>query len=96
MEGCLVCLTELNISKDNPAWAKAAPAPELPKPLVPSSPMILPSFDEEYMNQLEKDKDAADAVIALVNEAAKLVEVARKIITEETREDAAQDPPIEL
>ena len=59
--------------------------------------MILPNFDEkEYMNQLEEDEDSADAILAPVNEIAQLTKEAKKTTTEEAREDAAQDPTIEL
>ena len=59
MEGWLACLTELGIPKDNPAWAKVAPALEIPEPLVFYSPMILSGFDEEeYMNRLKEMTNA--------------------------------------
>ena len=105
MEGWLTCLDEFSIHKDNPAWAKVAPAPELPKPLAFYSPMILPSFDEEeYMNRMKEDQDVANAVVPPVNEADKPVKEAGKTTTEEIRkttaegtgEDAARDPLPEL
>ncbi|GFY99202.1 hypothetical protein Acr_13g0006030 [Actinidia rufa] len=43
----LSCLKELGVPKDNPAWARAAPAPEFLESPVPYSPLILPSFNGE-------------------------------------------------
>ncbi|GFZ14832.1 hypothetical protein Acr_24g0010220 [Actinidia rufa] len=45
--GWLACLAELGIPEDNPTWAKAAPAAELPESPEPYSPLILPGFNEE-------------------------------------------------
>ena len=50
LEGWLACLAELGVPEDNPAWTNAALAPVFPEPPVPYSPMILPGFDEEYVN----------------------------------------------
>ena len=80
MEGWFACLTEFGIPEDNPAWDKAAHAPELPEPLTPYSPMILPDFDEEeYMTWPEEDEDAAYAIVASVNEAAQFTEEAHAL-----------------
>ena len=80
IEGWIACLTEFGIPEDNPAWDKAAHAPELPEPLTPYSPMILPDFDEEeYMNWPEEDEDAAYAIVASVNEAAQFTEEAHAL-----------------
>ena len=84
MEGWLACLTELGILEDNPAWAKVAFAHELPEPLAPYSPMILRNFDEdEYMNRLKEDEDAADAGVPSVNEVAQILDEAGMTTTEE-------------
>ena len=59
--------------------------------------MILPDFDdEEYMNRLEEDKDAADAVVPPINEVAQLTKESEKTNAKEAGEDAAHDPPPEL
>ena len=94
-------MAKLNIPVDNPAWAKAAPAPY--------SAIILPDFDEEeYINRSKEDEDAADATMALGNEASNLMEEAGRTVAkafrekateepkEDTGEDAAQDLPPEL
>ncbi|GFZ10859.1 hypothetical protein Acr_22g0002570 [Actinidia rufa] len=90
---------------DNPAWTKATPAPEFHESLAPYSPLILPNFQElEYVNRPNKDENADDAVVALGNDAANLIEEAQRIAvegfgeenTEEAREDIAQDLPLKL
>ena len=99
----------LDILEDNPAWAKVAPSPECPGSPVPYSPIIMPGFDEEeYVNRLEENEDAADAIVVSSNEAANLVEEVGITVVEasvektakepgeDTREDVNQDPPPEL
>ena len=82
------------ILEDNLAWAKVASAPVHPAPYLP---MILLGFNKEkYMNRLEKDEAASDAVVAPINEAAKLAEEVAKTTAKEVGKDVAQDPPLKL
>ena len=79
MEEWLACLAELGIPNDNPAWVKAAPTPELYKPFVPYSPMILPGFNkEEYMNWVKEDKDVANVVVPPISDTTQPMEEAEK------------------
>ncbi|GFS29792.1 hypothetical protein Acr_00g0008520 [Actinidia rufa] len=107
MEGWLACLTKLSIPENNPTWAKVAPVAKLPESLEPYSPMILPCFNEEYMNQ-PVEEDGIEAPINKVaqpigevptqpaEEIAQPMEEAKKIAIEKARKDAAQGPPPEL
>ncbi|GFY81580.1 hypothetical protein Acr_01g0013890 [Actinidia rufa] len=84
MEVWLACLAELDIPEDNPAWAKAAPTVEFPKPPEPYSPLILLSLnEEEYLNQpTEEDGKEAQASKATEPEGEASVDEAGKVATE--------------
>ncbi|GFS41177.1 hypothetical protein Acr_00g0072800 [Actinidia rufa] len=95
LEGWLTCMAELIVLKDNPAWTKAALAPEFPEPPTPYSPMILPSFNEEYMNRPDEDEDVLEPVVAPVvaptNEAANLAEETGGMVAKESREKFTEE-----
>ena len=103
----LACLTKLGIPEDNPTWAKVAPAAELLESFEPYSPMILPRFNEEYMNQpTEEDgvtppinevaQPTREVLAQPAEEVAQLTEEVKKTAAKEVGEDATQDPPPKL
>ncbi|GFY88871.1 hypothetical protein Acr_06g0008110 [Actinidia rufa] len=91
LEGCLSYLKELGVPEDNPAWARAAPAPEFLEFLAPYSPLILPGFnEEEFLNKPEEDEvipePVLDLIVALNLQATNPAEEVRRAVVEESGE----------
>ena len=96
-------MAELGIPENNPAWTKAAPASEFQEFPTPYSSMILPGFDEEYVNRPNEDEDVLEPIlvhdVAPTNKAANLEEETGETIAkvfgerfvEETGRDDRED-----
>ena len=54
--GWLYCLKKLSILAKRPTWSTYVPEVEIPDPPKPYLPILLLDFNEEYANQLAKDK----------------------------------------